>query len=485
MSQVLRSLVMAFAAGFLLANAEPDDEGTICLAVAHHWRGDSADIKRIRSVPVPDSFRRRFESGGCERFQLIVGSLIDWHLAFGDERTASLALAYLEPAYRKGTPAPEAFGAHLAAAWRDAGRAIAALPPAGDPKRLDQGRLRKIGSVRRASEAAAAYERYVELSGLYMRAAEHYGSAALLEKAELYFLPANAGLATLFAGGWESDSKLGGILHAPSHRLNEVLDLEMRIPILRARLSRAPEDVGLAASVAARRYQPVLETAVDNARERSGEICEIEGEAESETLKKLEAACEGESNFSRRTRDFWRNRAQLDLLMAADPIHFETSRANLPATGSEFGRRPAADADAGPADPPRSFETAAWLLHSDRLKDWEGRTLWFHRVDFELFSLLLARSELHARRAVSDVQEYGPALDYAAEAIRLAAPHEAPALFKTSAQLWLDLWSRASGSTEEARRRGDRARFATYLRANLGSLDSIATGAGGDPASAQ
>ena len=436
-------------------------------------------------MPVPDSFRRRFEAGGCERFHLIVSGLIDWHLAFGDEGTASRALAYLEGHYRKGVPAPEAFGAHLASAWEDARRTIAAFPPAGDPRRPKDDRVWKIGSLRRASEAAAAYGRYVELAGLHMRAAEIYGSARLLEKAELYFAPVKAGRATLFPDGTEASANLGGIVHAPSHRLSEVRDLEMRIPILRARLSRAPEHVDQAASAAVRHYRPVLETAADNARERGGEICETEGEETNETLKALAEACDRESSFGRRVRDFWRNRAQLDLLMGADPVHFETSVANLPATGSEFARRTLADADAKPADPPRSFETAAWLLQSRKLKDWEGRTLWISGIDLELYSLLLARAELHEGRAAGEAGEFNPALDYAAEAIRLAPPHEAPALFRRSAELWLDYWRRASGSKESSILRADRERLAAYLRATLGALDSIAAGEAPAPASAQ
>jgi hypothetical protein len=164
-------------------------------------------------VPVPESFRRRFEAGGRERFQLVVGGLVDWHLAFGDERTTSRALAYLEPHYRKGVPAPESFGAHLASAWEKARRTIADVSSAGDPKRPEGARLRRMESVRRAWEAAAAYGRYVELAGLYMLSAEHYRSATLLDKAELYFLPAESDLPILFPGGMES----AGIFAPPSN----------------------------------------------------------------------------------------------------------------------------------------------------------------------------------------------------------------------------------------------------------------------------
>lgn len=487
MTLILRSIALSLAAALLLANAEPEDEGTICVTVAHLWWGDVEDVRRIHSTPVPDSFRRLFEAGGCTRFSLVEQSLVEWHQAFGDERTTALALAYLEADYRKGVPPPEAFGPHLAAAWGDARRTIAAaaLPPPDDPKRDErEAPARKARSVRRALEAVGAWSRYVELAGAYARAAELYGSPGLLEKAELYFAPTEAGLATLFAGGAEPHANLDHIVYAPSHLLDEVLDLEMRIAILRARFDRAPADLDKAAAAVTRQYQPVFETAADNAREHSGNFCEIHGEAEGQPLQALRQACDKEPNLPRRTMNFWRNRATLDLLMAADPQQFETTPRNLHTTGSEFVRRTSPAPDAEPARRIRAFDTAIWLLRNRRLGDGDGRSPRFDGAEVDLFSLLLARAEMHARRRPDDAEETGLALDYAAQAARLAPPHVAPALFRRAAQAWLELWTRA----RETKSAGywpnaERGRFAAYLRTNLDSLDSIALGEAGDPAS--
>jgi len=489
MGLVLRSIAMALAASLLLANAPgEEEEQTICLSVAHVWRGDSADIGRIRSVAVPESFRRAFEARGCERYQLVPQSLVDWHLAFGDERTAALGLAYLEAGYRKGAPAPEGFGPHLAAAWEAARRTIAAdaLPPRGDPRRAAlERRVRESRSVQSAADAVRTYSNYVELAHGYARAAEVYGSASLLEKAEQYFVPVRAGLATLFAGGTDHESDLDGFVETPTYRLGEALDLEMRLPVLRARLSRSAADLDAAAAAMARRYHPVLATAADNARERSGDPCEIGGEAEGDEMRALQMACDEEFNVPRRATDFWRNRAHLDLLMAADPTHFEAAVQNRRATGSEFARRSVPAPGAEPVTWPASFETAAWLLRYQRVGDRDEEVPRLDENRIELFALLLARAEMHARRAggEKEEEEIGRALDYAAQAVRVTPPHDAPALFRRGAETWLGLWARAEASTRtRPRQSDDRDRFAAYLRANLAALDSIATGdVGGAP----
>lgn len=492
MSHVVRCLALAFAAGFLLANADPEDEGDICLTIGHVWRGDNEDMKRIRSVPVPDSYRRQFEAGGCTRFQLIEQSLIDWHLAFGDERTTTIALAYLEGEYRKGVPGPEDLGARLVAALQDARRTIEAakLPPTGDKRRnAHERRLRGTPSVQRAVKVADAYSRYVELAGAYVRAAEIYGSARLLEKAELYFDPAQGGAATLLEWETQSDSSVSNFVQVSSRRSKEVLDLETRIPILRARLSRSAYDFDSAAGTMTRRYEPVFETAADNARDHSGEFCELDGEAKSEEVRALEQACDDEHSLRRRTMGFWRNRAHLDLLMAGDPVHFEPVPYHRPVAGSDFVRRSSPAVDAKPGGSFFAFETAAWLLRNRGLKEWGELPPPLDGAGFELFSLLLARSEMHARRSSGpggDPDEIGLALDYAAQAVQLVPPHDAPGLFRRASEAWLALWAQAGTSSDaSALRRHDRSRFAAYLRTSLKSLDSIAAGDPGGPPSAQ
>jgi hypothetical protein len=482
-SPILRSVALALAAALLLGAAEPeDDEGTICVTVAHLWRGDARDIARIRTVPGPDSYRRLFEAGGCTRFSLIEQTLVDWHMAFGDEQTTTGALAFLEADYRKGIPAPEDFGRHLADDWEEARKAIAgaALPAAGDPTRAErERRLAKSSSVRRAAEMVAGYSRYVELAGAYARSAELYGSKRLLEKAELYFAPARAGLAVLFADGTDPNANLDHMVYAPSHDLGAVLDLEMRIPILRARLSRAPNDLDQAAAAVDRRDDPVFETAAETAREHSGNFCETDGEAQDERTRTLERACDEQSNLPRRTMEFWRNRAHLDLLMAADPKHFAPASHSRAETGSEFARRPEPVPGAKPERRIPSFEIAAWLLRNHRVGAWDERPFWSGTENLELYSLLLARSEMHSRRRpeAGDSDETGQALDFAAQAARLIPPHDSPALFARAAAAWLNLWAGAGGSEAMPYwRLGERGRFAAYLRANLATLDSIAIG---------
>jgi hypothetical protein len=487
----IRTLGLTVAAALALAppiraqGAGSIDEGQICLSVAHHWGGSFEDLRQIEFVPVPRSFREAFESGGCRRFQLVESSLLNWHLAFGNEQSATAALAYIEDGYSEGRPPPGEFRQHLTRTWQAALRAIEAarLPPAYGPERTAATRrLWTNRSVRGASDLIAAHDDFIDLTQQYLGAAEYYESPALLAKAQNYWPAVQAGLEILFRGARvanaDFEAEPSDLLQAHTYRINQIHDIDMRLAILRARLSRTPTDIDSAAVVMRRNFDSVLATAEQNAQEHSGEICEFHGDAQSGDLKALEQACDEENSLAVRTVNFWRNRAHLDLLMAGDPEHYEVREQQRREDGSTYARR-ATSGGVATRGWVSSFETAEQLLTG-------GTSRGIHDRWEELPLLLLARSELHARLAHALAASTSPrdadeqtemALDYLAEAAQVTPAHRRPALYRRIASTYLRLWDTPAGSDgRSGRRSADRIRLAVLFRTTIASLEAITLG---------
>ena len=83
----------SFAAAQNPASTEEEDS-QVCLAIAYGWSGSSEDIKQIKEIPVPNSYKAQ-RGGDCGGY---VDSryLIAWHLRFGTENTVEQALRFFE-----------------------------------------------------------------------------------------------------------------------------------------------------------------------------------------------------------------------------------------------------------------------------------------------------------------------------------------------------------------------------------------------------
>ncbi|HEX8364929.1 MAG TPA: hypothetical protein VF603_06570 [Allosphingosinicella sp.] len=419
----------------------------------------------------------------------MVGSLTEWHFAFGDERSTAAALAYLERRETMDATPPDRYRRELAAAWPAALAAIAAarLPHEYGPERerLER-RLHDQAALRRISGLIADFERYLLLAQLYLGAAETYDSPAFLGKAETYYAPVQAAHEIIYRNEQVAMADFVAeprrVLSLHAHRINEIHDLDMRLVIMRARSSRDPADIDAAASVLQRNYSPVLDAAAQQARSHSGEACEMGGEPESAELEALRRACREENSFGRRLTNFWRNQARLDMLMASDPLHYAHVR-NRRLSGSGFQRRAEPDRTAAPDRWSDAWETAVWLLRSPELK--RDASPLPHGNAAELVLLLVARADACARLAhalqQSDAEEAAErvreALDTLIEAERFSPPHEAPARFRRVATLYLHLWERSGAALNQDWNSSRRSRFASYLQQTLPLLDAIAAGA--------
>ncbi len=243
-------------------------------------------------------------------------SLITWNLSFGDERSTTAALRFLEQSPQFKVPDARAFLRDLEKRWA---RDLAAYRAAEARRDAHPGEAanRAFGrdpAARRIWALRDTNENFIVLAGQYLRAAEFFSSAALLETAAAYLKPSSEILRVVAADapiGLADDADVG----VPTYRVNEVRDLEARAAVLKARLSRAPEDLAAAKAMLDAKDVALLRRAADNAYEEGDAICDVGDE---EHLAEIKQACDGENDFEGRVVNYWRVRAQLDLIDAPD-----------------------------------------------------------------------------------------------------------------------------------------------------------------------
>jgi hypothetical protein len=396
---------------------------------------------------------------------LVEESLIDWHFAFGDESTTTAALNFLSRDYLRGIASPDVLERDMPGAWRDAQPAFRAAeahlqPPHPDWKRFGQflRKDRRFERLLRLSDAQAAY---AFLADQYLRAAEFYGSAALFQVAEGHFRPALAGFRVLYQDAriaMAESSDAANQLGLQAMQVNRMRDLEMRMAVMRARLTGSASDMGAAFAVMEANHDPALQQALEEAYQHGDNFCDT---VDREDLAAMAKACEEENSFPLRVINYWRNRAALELLEGGEP-----------------------PAHRRPRDP---FESLKQLL--GRL-DIEGGVAglgsWRRQPDETLIGLLLIRADRAADRArtvegAEAADAVSSALGDLKDAGRPAPPSETPGRFRQIAHRFLALydwaWNHPDPQVrEEVRRPSTWAREAAYFQAVLPRLDQIARG---------
>lgn len=95
MRYFLLLLLIIFHQPFASAQQQVKSEDEICLTFRYIWDGSLKETAKIKTNPVPETYKNRFESKGCGRFQLDTSSLLDWHRRFGDETSTEKAVEYI------------------------------------------------------------------------------------------------------------------------------------------------------------------------------------------------------------------------------------------------------------------------------------------------------------------------------------------------------------------------------------------------------
>jgi hypothetical protein len=285
------------------------DEDQICVAIARLWQGSIEETRQIRSVPIPESYRGTLEAGGCIAWQLVRESLLDWHMAYGDEKSAVASIEYLE-------------GRMLAGKSVQADLAVKLAALTGKTSGKHARSRRGDASVDALVETAYGYR---SLAMEYARAADFYGSPSLLAKAERLAEPSLAvGLLLRAAheereacqvGAQQCQSRQQGTeqLKFDDYQDRKLRELDLQLAVARARVGGAASDFAAAREIFARNDNPYYDTAGEEAYKHGDDFCDI---GDASYLSEWKGACD-EDNFDARALSYWRYRAVFSALARA------------------------------------------------------------------------------------------------------------------------------------------------------------------------
>jgi hypothetical protein len=462
MHGLLPALVLLVLPAPSTVAASPHDPGEsderICIMTANMWGGTAEDVRHIHDIPVPESYRHLYEDDPCQNFGWPMETLVTWHLAYGDEASAAAALSYLEAHFTAGSPPPAHLPALLAAAVRSAGPALRAAGPAlatvGPGYEAARRALERHLTIRRVRDLTGARQRFLFLATQYVRAAEVYGSAAFLARANAFYAPVRDSFAQVQAP--DAEDRLG-IGPNENNRLNE---LAMRLAVATARIGGRAADWGTAEIVVENIGTPTVRLAGAHAYENGAEFCDMESRADLAPVR--EACREDAERLERDATNYWVSRAELDLL--SDPPSPDDAEAES-----------------------ESHRNAQRLLERSRQGGFLGELSRDRRIQFSL-----ARTNQLARAMHSAAARGTPGARYDAarlgdEALfalvdveRLAPPPWAPAWFRRIAEPYLaiaaDLDALRAAEPESDRTTTADPRTTAYFRHTLAALDAIAVG---------
>lgn len=455
--------LMAFITPVHGQQASAEDEGPICVGGGPGWRPSFNESRAIAAVPVPDSYRRMFESTEpCVEWRMGIEGLVDWHLKFGSVESVTDALRYIEVSDQRLVPAPSAYMPQLRSA------VVAAIP---DLKRASELKQRPglnysvsyrfmQGSkkVTKLNELLRARENYVFFAQHYLRAAEEFVEPALLEKGEVYISAAVA--AADYLAPLESLPPVKGQLHFNLDQF-ETDDLKARAALLRAQISGSVTDLKQADAILKALEKAGDQRLAELAYSGGDSFCDItDGASQSEEIA---AACRTDDNIERRLPNLIVNRAQYEAIAAGFSA--------------------------------RQVETGwpSWTARADRLLAFDAHL--FHAlccgasVDEYRWRLLNTRARYAVRFATEPLsneitfgknydrpQAWLDALERLSEAEKLAPPYSAPARFTRIARQWLAVWNSGpvvfSGNDLriDTMQDAEKRRFAEYLAASVASL---------------
>lgn len=475
---------MAAICGVLAAFAAPasaqDDgaqdggEDMICLTFARGWWGSAEELRRIRKEPAPQSYRDVFESGGCERFQLIVSSLMSWHFAMGDETTATGAASYLEEHSLRQPLAASEVEPQLRRAWDAAWPAIeqhARLIAANDFDAANTLRrdnrnfvaldrlFGRIGSHAFVADTWLDGARFYASPAMTRRASPHMAVLEAFERFMVSVEPQNATLGSARIEGiwdWDFDRRWVFRRHA-SLRAALLGEIDALPPVSNER----PTDA---------QYE------LEEYLQEGGMIQEIE--SREEDFETLFAEVDANPNWAREQILIWREEAFSDL-----------ARDSRPGTASMAGR---------PCDTQKLYHVMQGLAALEFDGHGAHEIMGYRRISLgpserdDRIALLLAESDcLYAatERAVqaSDPEgahgSLGRSLDALAIARQLVQPDESPGRFRQIAERYLSrlercrtlvAWSTqglhtCAGSQDTG--------LQAYFETNLAALPAIMVGA--------
>jgi hypothetical protein len=301
-------MTIALLAGLVLAAAPPaaahvQPQVTECILLLEGWGGGQKANREIKTVPVPDGFKRMWFEQPCN--SLDRSSLLEWHLRVGTVSSTAAALSWVEANSLTGVEAPNVF---LANAERDVAAA----------------QRRVAGATVRASSHADAFVAYAFVADQYLRGAEYFHSPELLAKAKPYVDAENLGFAIFLPDASVSlergNPASSWIANFDSRQVNERRELSVRYAVERAYQTGGKDDIAAAEKLLDQTPggPEMMGVAADDIERTHGDGCAKDAAPEIATA--LAKACATESDFQGRLARFWRDRAVLDQVVARDGI---------------------------------------------------------------------------------------------------------------------------------------------------------------------
>ncbi len=314
-------------------------EEMICLTIGRVWAGTFAEREQIGQVPVPKSFVQQIRGDTCTRFQLVLGSLLNWHFQYGDERSAIAAVRFLEREFLVQID-PE-YPPEFAAEWQialDQAQHLFEGEKARNPGVSDWQLLRDLEPQLKELRGVKSLVKFgnqlggVEfIAGEYARAAEVFRSENLLKQARRLHAPSFS-VATFL----NQQEQIGTVekylvgLVRPRYRSDRMEPRlrEIALSVTDAAIKRDVETVQAADAVTRQVYRPDgqtypwpdLFTFIENAYEDDETVCRA---SKNNSKPGYVDRCE-ENGYESYAMGFWYNRSRLELIARQLGIKLET-----------------------------------------------------------------------------------------------------------------------------------------------------------------
>lgn len=451
-------------------DVEPSSQ--ICVIPLTRWVSTPEQTARIQLEPVPERFAQMFERGPCNT--LDAAGLLDWHIKFGDEQSATAALAFYASHWSPAPVSAEYYAAALEKAWilaRPRFEAMNQMRIAGRRQEADETRERD-GRILQMHRIMAFAEGYQTLFDYTLRAADFYRSERLLAQAEA-LVPIIEARIAFYERHRATFNELRGFAPLDPRRIDNFASgrlLPLRLAGARSRIVGGLVDRKEARAAVVGPYDQAIAQAGDLAWGDAG-IDRVEVT----NLEALKSAVDAEDNF----------------LSFAVKVLFEDVRLAIGKAGRDAAMK---------CDPSEYYETMILLEQFEKDGRDRGIPLGYsghsypadHR-DMRL-ELLLARADceyLHAAKFADrrDFDEADDRIYQTFEALeqarQLVQPDESPARFRAIAGRYREATDRCRIMNASASANGLEAnclfyinsRLEAFFRVNLDALDRIAAAA--------
>jgi hypothetical protein len=449
-------LIVSHAATSVAAQAPspPDEEeGQICILIAYGWNGTPTEIKQIKEIPVPKSYKTR-KGGACGGY-VDASYLIRWHLLYGNEDTVQQALSFIEK--RDGTS--DTISAQLD---RDLTTALFELE--SEISRLDVSQPEKLRSFVANTPAVnklslvknTLNSDLLNRINLYLSTAEIFRSNSFATKARNIFAQYEAiekRLLPMRDGGRPDlnpyvSSALEVVQDSSSRDLTS-MEIHLRLAVLEAQLTPSPATFDSAREALKKRYRPAYANAPKEAFSGGDDFCDLYEERHlNDWEREIAKACKEDYAFVPKAMAYGYADAMLAILTDSDQ---------------------------------RAFGKWDWqdyvILHQKDMIYNSGQRNYMTGDNERVINLKLALADQHF--AKSKAREggrwsYEEAWRLLAELSPLINPSENPVRFRQIAERAIAI--DAVMQNEEKGWKEQHAQLLAYYRLNLRNLDKLAVG---------